>query len=139
MLLLPVVKGLHYYVDSSEVKCFTEELAIDTVIVGAYKVLLFDPKESKYTEQADAKMKITVFSEISKHNLVDTTASAQGKFRFTAADDGTHKICLTPYTGGWYTSNAKIYFDLQFGEVKENDKQEAEKMTDETAMNSILG
>jgi hypothetical protein len=88
------VTAFHYYVDSAEVKCFVEELTAGTEVFGAYKVLIFNSTTKKYEVQDGAMMKISVESEESEQTLVDTTSPGEGKFKFTGADDGFHKICL---------------------------------------------
>lgn len=32
--LLPISRALHFYLDSSEQKCFLEELPVDTIVEG---------------------------------------------------------------------------------------------------------
>jgi hypothetical protein len=49
--------------------------------------------------------------------------SSKGKFRFTAAEYGTHQICLTPISSGSYASRVKVYLDLQYGGVPEDNSK----------------
>jgi hypothetical protein len=45
--------------------------------------------------------------------------SSKGKFQFTAAENGPHKICLTPLSTGWYNARARVYLDIQYGTSEE--------------------
>ena len=76
--------------------------------------MIFDDKANKYVEQQTAGVRIAVYNEKSKHNLVDMVGGVQGKFQFTAAETGTHLICLSPQANNWINQKAKLYFDLQF-------------------------
>jgi hypothetical protein len=121
--LIQTITCFHYYVDASEVRCFVEELATDTTIVGGYKLLIFDTTSNQYVEQQGSSMSILVYPESTKIPLVDMKGSSKGKFRFTAAEHGAHKVCLTPMATGWYDVRSKVYLDLQYGGSQGREEQ----------------
>ncbi|KAJ3311751.1 putative member of the p24 [Boothiomyces sp. JEL0838] len=119
-VLFGLVNSLHFYLSSSETKCFYEELAIHTTVISAYKVLNHEANLDAYLENKLTTLKIVVHSEHTGHNLVDTNGASRGKFHFTTAESGVHKICITPHTQDWFGTHTKIYFDLQLGEETKN-------------------
>ncbi|KAI8900782.1 emp24/gp25L/p24 family/GOLD-domain-containing protein [Globomyces pollinis-pini] len=134
LLQFQLVYGFHYYVESGRKKCFTEDLSVDTVIVGAYSMKVAKANEPKvFKELFGSSMKITVFSESSQHYLVDTTGVAKGKFRFTAAEGGTHQICITPNTND-FNDDTKIFFDLKYGQ---NDEDNVDTTIVDSALNAL--
>jgi hypothetical protein len=92
--MLKQCSGFHFYVDAAEVKCFTENLVEEQLIEATYKVLIHNAQSNTYVEQAEAMMKVAVYSFEEKGNILDTTLSYKGKFKFTANDNGRYKICM---------------------------------------------
>ena len=95
-------------------------MSTDLSIIGAYKVLIFDSKTSTFVDGQGVQTKVVVNVDHTKHNLVDSTFAAVGKFHFTALENGVHVICLTVLGHSWSNARAKIYFDIQFGESLSN-------------------
>ncbi|KAJ3315124.1 emp24p/erv25p- protein [Boothiomyces sp. JEL0838] len=126
-LLTTLVQAFHFYSETAEQRCFTEELGQETHIVGAYKAVFYDSATNSYTSLPGASLAINVYSEVSNTNLVDINASDKGKFSFIAAESGKHRICLTPHSSGWSKPRAKIYLDIQDKDDEEVEKKELSK------------
>jgi len=72
------------------------------------------------------------------HRVVNTKGSHTGKFTFSAADAGDHRICFTPSghtTGGWLSSGqgqgqVKLSVDLAIGETSAIESTDKGKMSE---------
>lgn len=69
--------------------------------------------------------------------MVSQKGSASGRFTFTAADSGDHKLCFTPSTtsGGWLSSlsssdGIKLTLDLAIGETSALESSDKGKIQD---------
>lgn len=74
------------------------------------------------------------------HRIVAQRGSSQGKFTFSAADSGQHRICVTPQNvpsgGGWLSSGVhgtvKFTLDMAIGEtskIESTDKEKVQTLT----------
>uniref|UniRef100_A0A7S4DEC2 GOLD domain-containing protein n=1 Tax=Lotharella globosa TaxID=91324 RepID=A0A7S4DEC2_9EUKA len=90
--LLPVVDGYYFFLSKDVPRCFIEDVPHDMLVMGNYKV----PRDAK---------DIVVFvvtapgARDRKHDIngeeimIHKAVSGEGKFVFTAHDDGEHLIC----------------------------------------------
>ncbi|KAK9447521.1 emp24/gp25L/p24 family/GOLD-domain-containing protein [Limtongia smithiae] len=129
------VAGLHFYLEGSDRKCFLEELPQDTLVVGYYNAEEFVPETSTYVQPQTLGVHITV-EEIfdNNHRVVSQRGSANGKFTFTAADSGEHRICFQTSVGGagWFSrQTVRVHLDIAIGEVNmlTKDHRKTEKFT----------
>ncbi|EGF77581.1 hypothetical protein BATDEDRAFT_91381 [Batrachochytrium dendrobatidis JAM81] len=127
VLLAQTVLGLHFYLESGERKCFSEDLPAGTSIIGAFSSELWNSQTNTFVENPQTKVQITVFSVATQHNLVDQKGAHKGKFTFTAADAGDHQICLSITSDGWFSVRSKLYLDIQFDNSEEADHTEVKK------------
>ncbi|KAI9368061.1 emp24/gp25L/p24 family/GOLD-domain-containing protein [Aspergillus egyptiacus] len=137
-LSLPV-NALYFYVDGRQTKCFYEELPKDTLVVGTYSSEVIDQHSGTYAVDPSLKMLITV-DEIfdNDHRVVNKRDAHSGRFTFSAADPGSHKICLTPETnaatGGWLSGApagaVRITLDMAIGETSKIESEDKGKMSD---------
>lgn len=140
MLLLsavPAVSGLYFYVDQNSPKCFFEDLPKDTLVVGKYRAETWDPNTSKWLSTNNLQVHITV-DEIfdTDHRVVNQKGSSSGRFTFTAADPGEHRLCFKasdPTTSdSWFShpEGARLHLDLAIGETSEIESKDKEKIND---------
>lgn len=72
------------------------------------------------------------------HRIVNTRGSHTGKFTFSAADAGDHRICFTPSghtSGGWLSSGqgqgqVRLSVDLAIGETSAIESTDKGKMSE---------
>jgi hypothetical protein len=72
------------------------------------------------------------------HRVISQRGSSTGKFTFTAADSGDHKICFTPSSstaGGWLSGGAgvggvKLTLDIVIGATSEIESTDKGKIQD---------
>lgn len=71
------------------------------------------------------------------HRVVSKRDGHSGRFTFSAADAGQHKICLTPEgssaSGGWLSSGSeavRVTLDMAIGETSNIELEDKGKMQD---------
>ncbi|KAL9120521.1 MAG: hypothetical protein Q9187_002927 [Circinaria calcarea] len=138
-LLLPV-HALYFYLDGVSPKCFYEELPKDTLVVGSYKAEQYDSATNSYSTHPDLKIYISVEEVFDNdHRVVSQRGAHSGKFTFSAADSGDHRICFTPSQygagGGWLSGGQpqgaiKLSLDLAIGETSAIESTDKGKIND---------
>ncbi|KAK5147174.1 hypothetical protein LTR04_000907, partial [Oleoguttula sp. CCFEE 6159] len=132
--LLPV-NALYFYLDGTSQKCFFEELPKDTLVVG------MNPDPHAYTPNEYMGIFITVDEVFDNdHRVVSQRGAHKGRFTFSAADSGDHKICFTPQnagsasqgwlTGGLPAGGIKLTLDLVIGETSAIESTDKGKIQD---------
>ncbi|MCJ1275275.1 emp24p/erv25p- protein [Puttea exsequens] len=125
--------------DGASPKCFYEELPKDTLVVGHYSALQHNPQSNAFTTNPDLSITVTVDEVFDNdHRVVNTRGSNTGKFTFSAADAGDHRICFTPSghtSGGWLSGGAqsgqvKMTLDMAIGETSTIESTDKSKMTE---------
>ncbi|KAH7094705.1 emp24/gp25L/p24 family/GOLD-domain-containing protein [Paraphoma chrysanthemicola] len=119
-------QALHFYMDGAIQKCFFEELPKETLVVGHYHAEAWDDQTKSYLTKQDVGVFVTVEETFdNNHRIVAQRGSSQGRFTFSAADSGQHRICVTPQNvptgGGWLGSGVhgtvKFTLDMAIGET----------------------
>ncbi|KAI0893503.1 emp24/gp25L/p24 family/GOLD-domain-containing protein [Rostrohypoxylon terebratum] len=129
-----VAQALYFFIDGTTPKCFFEELPKDTLVVGHYNAEEWDDNMRSWSKHEGISIYISV-DEIfdNDHRVVSQRGSSSGRFTFTAADAGEHKICFTPSSSsgrpGWLSAlqpngGIKLTLDLAIGssEIESTDK-----------------
>lgn len=161
--LSSVANALHFYVDpDAGPKCFFEELPHDTLVVGHYKAEQWDNTLQSWQPNDMISVYISVDvrppspSPIPPHNqnltplppqqevfdndhrVVSQRGSGTGKFTFTAAEAGDHKLCLTPSSSrptSWSDGNSppsgfRVTLDVAIGETSAIESADKGKLQD---------
>ncbi|KAH7389522.1 emp24/gp25L/p24 family/GOLD-domain-containing protein [Phaeosphaeria sp. MPI-PUGE-AT-0046c] len=149
-LALPT-QALHFYLDGAVQKCFYEELPKDTLVVGHYHAEAWSDQTKSYQDSSDVGVFVTVEETFDNdHRIVAQRGSQKGKFTFSAADSGQHRICVVPQNvpsgGGWLSSGVhgtvKFTLDLAIGEtskIESTDKEKVQTLVQKVAdLNSRL-
>jgi len=161
--------ALYFYMDGNAPKCFFEELPKDTLVVGAYislptsvEILItsnfrtdrqthlsghynaeqYTDSSRTYVPNEAVGISITVDEVFdNNHRVISQRGAAKGRFTFTAADSGEHRICFTPQGstfGGWLGggtgapagADIKFTLDLAIGETSAIESTDKGKMLD---------
>ncbi|KUJ15654.1 ERP1 protein precursor [Mollisia scopiformis] len=138
-LLVPV-QSLYFYIDGTSPKCFFEELPKDTLVVGKYVAEEFDENSKQWSKHDGLNIFITVDEVFDNdHRVVTQKGSSSGRFTFTAADAGDHKICFLPSSNsgssGWLSAlhpsgGIKLTLDLAIGETSNIESTDKGKIQD---------
>lgn len=132
-------QALYFYLDaaSTNPKCFYEELPKDTLVVGHYSAL--ESQNNVFATNPDLSITVTVDEVFDNdHRVVNTKGSHTGKFTFSAADAGEHRICFMPAggsQGGWLSQSqghgqVKLTLDLAIGETSAIESTDKGKMSE---------
>ncbi|KAI9706312.1 MAG: emp24p/erv25p- protein [Bogoriella megaspora] len=133
--------ALYFFLDGNTQRCFYEELPKDTLVVAHYSTAQWDEGTRTYTVNDQVGIHITV-DEIfdNDHRVINLKGSHQGRFTFTAADAGDHKICFTPSNAagasyGWLSNGqiaggVKMDLDVAIGETSQIESTDKGKMSD---------
>ncbi|KAI9787791.1 MAG: emp24p/erv25p- protein [Peltula sp. TS41687] len=137
-IILPA-QSLYFYIDGTTPKCFYEDLPKDTLVVGHYTAEEYVTDTKKYETHDSLNIFIAV-EELFNHNhrVVSQRGSAKGKFTFTAADAGEHRICFTPSStksSGWLSSGnpvggVKLSLDMAIGATSDIESTDKGKIQD---------
>lgn len=153
-------QALYFFFDGNSPKCFYEELPKDTLVVGMpflpptlkpinqrlllsfvgkYKAEQYDQATHSFHTTPDLGMLVTVEEVFDHdHRVVNTRGSADGRFTFSAADSGDHRICFTPShpaPNGWLSNGQpvggiKLSLDVAIGETSAIESTDKGKISD---------
>lgn len=159
-LLLPA-NALYFYVEGRQPKCFFEDLPKDTLVAGMhdspdpksseesnwlisysaagkFETQVINPNSNGYTIDPNLKMLITVDETFDNdHRVVSKREGHSGRFTFSAADAGQHRLCFTADTdatsGGWLSNSqgaVRVTLDIAIGETSKIETEDKDKMKD---------
>ncbi|KAL2162435.1 hypothetical protein VTH06DRAFT_7348 [Thermothelomyces fergusii] len=138
--LAAMARALYFYIDVTKPKCFFEELPKDTLVVGHYTAEEWNDQKRAWEKHNGISIYISV-DEIFDHDhrVVSQRGGASGKFTFTSAEAGDHKICFTPSSNsgrpGWMSAASpnggiRLTLDVAIGETSALDGGNKEKIED---------
>ncbi|KAK5133945.1 hypothetical protein LTR08_007065 [Meristemomyces frigidus] len=137
-LLVCQTQALYFYIDGPTQKCFFEELPKDTLVVGTFKATQWNDQTRSYNDNPEMGIFITVDETFDNdHRIVAQRGSSAGKFTFSAADSGSHRLCFTPTnvpaTAGYLFSGGsvggiKFELDMVIGETSQIESADKDKM-----------
>lgn len=140
LALSTVAQALYFYIDGSVPKCFFEELPKDTMVVGTYTAEEFDEQRGVWWKHDGLSIYISVDETFDNdHRVVSNRGQAEGRFTFTAADAGEHKLCFTPSSNSgrssWLSINnpnggVRFTLDLAIGETSAIESSDKSKIED---------
>ena len=167
--LSTVAQALYFYIEGTSPKCFFEELPKDTLVVGHYTAEEYDDHRAGWYRHDGISIYISVdVSRLSPlpplvhfriytrrlfltryfslqevfdhdHRVISQKGGASGKFTFTAAEAGDHKICFTPTSNSgranWQSlshpnGGIRLTLDMAIGETSAIESSDKEKLQD---------
>jgi len=116
-VLISSTSGLYFHIGETEKKCFIEELPDETMVVGKYKVQVYDHAVKDYMPPVqDIGMHVEVKDPDDKI-VLSRTYAAEGRFTFTSHSAGEHLVCLHSNSSAWFSSGQlRVHLDIQVGE-----------------------
>merc|ERR1711939_92628 len=88
--------ALHFYMHGGTPKCFVEELPKDTLVVGHYTITQFEQHTNTFHPDDTLGLFITVEEVFdNNHRIVSQKGAGKGRFTFSAADSGEHRLLCT--------------------------------------------
>ncbi|QIW98266.1 hypothetical protein AMS68_003784 [Peltaster fructicola] len=139
-LLLSQAQALYFFLDGPQQKCFFEELPKGTLVVGTYKATTWNEQSKSYGDNPAMGVTITVDETFDNdHRVVYQKGASTGKFTFSAADAGDHRLCFTPtgipasggfLFGGSQTGAVKFELDMVIGATSALQSSDKDKMSE---------
>ncbi|QDS76486.1 hypothetical protein FKW77_005207 [Venturia effusa] len=133
-------QALYFYMKDSSPKCFHEELPKDTLVVGHYTVSQYNHDTHSFSSPSNLGLYITVEEVFDQHHrIVAQKGSATGRFTFSAADSGEHRLCFSPtnwhyqgtYTlGGEDMGGIRVELDMAIGATSDIESTDKGKIED---------
>jgi len=121
-------------------KCFHEELPKDTLVVGHYTISQYEAHTKSFQSTPDLGLFITVEEVFDHdHRIVSQKGDNKGRFTFSAADSGEHRLCFAPtnwhsqggfLVGGQEMGGIKVELDMAIGETSQIESTDKGKMED---------
>jgi len=115
-------------------------LTPSTLKTGQFEALHLNPQTNTFETPSSIGIQITVDETFDNdHRVVNQRGAAKGRFTFTAADSGDHRICFTPTNagsaGGWLSNGVpsgqiKFNLDLAIGETSAIESTDKSKVQD---------
>jgi hypothetical protein len=116
--------GLYFHISESEKKCFIEDIPDDTMVVGKYKVEIFDRESNKFVPSISGLGMHVEVRDPDDKTLMSRTYATDGRFTFTSSVAGEHIICLHANSTAWFGgSQLRVHLSIHVGE-RANDYQE---------------
>ncbi|KAI0452438.1 emp24/gp25L/p24 family/GOLD [Xylaria acuta] len=138
--LSTVAQALYFFIDGTQPKCFYEELPKDTLVVGHYTAEEYDDNSRTWSKHDGLSVYISVDEVFDNdHRVVSQRGSSSGKFTFTAAEAGDHRLCFTPSSNSgrqaWLNAanpngGVRLTLDLAIGESSEIERTDKSKLQD---------
>ncbi|KAI5808993.1 emp24/gp25L/p24 family/GOLD-domain-containing protein [Peziza echinospora] len=128
--------ALYFYVNQDTPKCFFEDLPKDTLVVGKYKAEEFDTNQQKFVEDTPISILITVEETFDNdHRIVNQKGASKGRFTFTAAESGEHRLCFvasSASSGGWFShpEGIRLHLDMAIGETSELESKDKHQINE---------
>jgi len=125
---LSAVSGLYFHIGETERKCFIEEIPDETMVVGNYKVEMFDKMQNKYVPTVSGLGMHVEVRDPDDKVIMSRTYAAEGRFTFTSHTAGEHIICLHSNSSAWFGGGQlRVHLDIQVGEHANDYQQIAAK------------
>jgi hypothetical protein len=140
--LASAAQALYFFIDAATPKCFYEDLPKDTLVVGHYAAEEWDDRSAAWQQHQGINIYISVDEVFDHdHRVVSQRGASSGKFTFSSAEAGNHKICFTPNSNSgrssWLSQSQpnggiKLRLDLVIGETNEIQSTDKTKIEDIT-------
>jgi len=109
-------------------------------VPGHYEAQQYNPRTSQFELDSSLGVTITVDETFDNdHRIVNQRGASKGRFTFSAADSGEHKLCFQPTnaatTGGWLIAGqdvggVKLTLDMVIGETSKIESSDKGKVED---------
>uniref|UniRef100_A0A5S6QNK0 GOLD domain-containing protein n=1 Tax=Trichuris muris TaxID=70415 RepID=A0A5S6QNK0_TRIMR len=115
-LLVGQTVALYFLISETERKCFVEEIPDQTMVIGNYKVSVFDPNSKTYSRLAGLGMHVEV-TDPEGHVILSRLYTNEGRITFTSSKPGEHVICLFSNSTRWISGTMlRVDFNIQVGD-----------------------
>merc|ERR1712071_692013 len=103
ILCMSCVSGLYFHIGETERKCFIEEIPDETMVIGNYKVQLYDPRTGGFMPSSPGIGMHVEVKDPDDKIVLSRVYSSEGRFTFTSHTPGEHVICLYSNSTKWFS------------------------------------
>ncbi|CAF2381659.1 unnamed protein product [Rotaria sp. Silwood2] len=115
-LILPT-HLLYFHIRETERKCFIEEIPDQTLVIGKYKVELFDAASNTYLPSTPGIGMHVEVKDPDEKIVLSKLYTSEGRFTFTSHIPGEHVICLYSNSTAWFGGQQlRVHLDIDIGE-----------------------
>ncbi|CAF1360651.1 unnamed protein product [Adineta ricciae] len=115
--LISLSSALYFHIGETERKCFIEEIPDDTLVIGKYKVELFDEKSNAYLPSTPGIGMHVEVKDPDDKIVLSKLYTSEGRFTFTSHTPGEHVICLFSNSTAWFGGQKlRVHLDIDVGE-----------------------
>jgi hypothetical protein len=108
--IIPTSYSLYFHISEAERKCFIEEIPDDTLVIGKYKVELFDEKIQAYLASTPGIGMHVEIKDPDEKIILSKVYTSEGRFTFTSHIPGEHVICLYSNSTAWFGGQKLVKF-----------------------------
>jgi hypothetical protein len=100
--LINLSYSLYFHISETERKCFIEEIPDETLVIGKYKVELFDERTNTYLPSTPGIGMHVEVKDPDDKLVLSKLYTSEGRFTFTSHTPGEHVICLYSNSTAWF-------------------------------------
>ncbi len=100
--LINISSSLYFHISETEKKCFIEEIPDETLVIGKYKVELFDERTNNYLPTTPGIGMHVEVKDPDDKIVLSKLYTSEGRFTFTSHIPGEHVICLYSNSTAWF-------------------------------------
>ncbi|CAG5134664.1 unnamed protein product [Candidula unifasciata] len=133
LCILHSSSALYFHIGETEKKCFIEEIPDETMVVGNYKVEMFDKNSNSFIPTVYGLGMHVECRDPDDRVVLSRTYAAEGRFTFTSHAAGEHVICLNSNSSAWFNAGQlRVHLDISVGEhaVDYQQVQAKDKLTE---------
>jgi hypothetical protein len=112
---IPTTYSLYFHIRETDRKCFIEEIPDQTLVIGKYKVELYDANSNTYLPSTPGIGMHVEVKDPDEKIVLSKLYTSEGRFTFTSHIPGEHVICLysnsTAWFGGQQLVSYKIFYE----------------------------
>ena len=102
LFYVSLTHSLYFHIGETERKCFIEEIPDETLVIGKYKVELFDANSNTYLPSTPGIGMHVEVKDPDDKIVLSKLYTSEGRFSFTSHIPGEHIICLYSNSTAWF-------------------------------------
>ncbi|CAF2389777.1 unnamed protein product [Rotaria sp. Silwood2] len=115
--LITISYSLYFHIGETERKCFIEEIPDETLVIGKYKVELFDENTKTYLPSTPGIGMHVEVKDPDDKIVLSKLYTNEGRFTFTSHIPGEHIICIYSNSSAWFSKQQlRVHLDIDIGE-----------------------
>ncbi|CAF1902672.1 unnamed protein product [Rotaria magnacalcarata] len=115
--LVSLSYSLYFHIAETERKCFMEEIPDDTLVIGKYKVELYDENSNSYRPSTPGIGMHVEVKDPDDKIILSKLYTSEGRFTFTSHIPGEHIVCLYSNSSSWFgKQKLRVHLDIDIGE-----------------------